>query len=358
MTCNARGSHSAGPGHALPPRRLPSLLLLCLAAASLGAGGCQGDNAGTSTPGEALRATKRGGETPLSPTADPRLDPYRDRFQRVEALIVRWDGLRNDGRASEADTIAARLRQEVDGAFPDFERAAGGELGVHAQYLAVSALGFSASPQATRVLVARLGDQDSRVVGNALIALGVRADPGTPLEPIVRYVNPQAPVEPRRFAPLTLAKVMEARARAGQPASAGQQVQVLARLTPLAVDHDPVVRLHVANALGRLETPGTYEPLRALVGDPQMRVRWAAAASMERTGDPRGFPDVIRLLNDVSPDSKHVIRDVLVSYAGRVQGRPLTSAEIEALGTGPRAWSQWYSELRSRRGLTSAGAPR
>jgi HEAT repeat protein len=312
--------------------------------------GCQGGGAGaTSTPRTAAR-----GERTLRPAEDPRLAPYRDRFQRVEALLQRWDALRGDARLAEADAVAAGLRQEVDTAYGDFERAATGDLGPHAQYLAVSALGFSARPQATAALVGRLEDRDARVVGNALIALGVRADPTTPLDPLLRYVDPGAPTEPRQFAPLTVAKILEARSQAGAPASAAEQVQILERLRPLAVDHEPVARLHVANALGRLTIPGAYEPLRVLAGDPQMRVRWAAASGLERVGDPRGFPEVIRLLHEVSQDSKHVIRDVLVSYAAKLQGRPLTSSEIESLGTGARAWSQWYSQLRAAQGVRDA----
>ena len=72
-------------------------------------------------------------------------------------------------------------------------------------------------------------------------------------------------------------------------------------------------------------------------------MRWAAAAALERQAEPQGFPVVVQLLAEVSPESKHIIRDILISYAGRLQGHPLTNSEVQSLGTGPRAWSHWYA---------------
>lgn len=292
----------------------------------------------------------------LRPSEDPRVQPYLDRFQRVEVMLTRWDALRADGRTQEADGIAQRIRAEVDPAFPDFERGSTGELGPHAQYLCVSALGFSTQARATEILVQRLADRDARLVGNALISLGIRADPRTPIEPLFKFIGPAMPQEPRRYAPLALAKVLEARASTGQPADPGLEAQALGHLAPMAVDRDPIVRLHVAKALGAIRSPGTSEYLRVLAGDPQMRIRWAAAAGLERQGDPLGFPEVVRLLHDAGNESKHVIRDVLISYAAKLQGRPLTPQEVERLGIGARAWSQWYTTWTRSRGLDKRSA--
>lgn len=332
-----------------------SILVILWLLSAFGLTACRQAPSGEGTS----KATPRGDKRPaiLRPADDPRVKPYFDRFQRVEVLLTRWDALRADGRTGEADAIAQRIREEVDGAFPDFERGSRGEIGPHAQYLCVSALGFSARPRATVLLVERLSDRDARVIGNTLISISNRSDPQTPVEPLVRFLAPGVPQEPRRYAPLALAKVLEARARGGRPADPGLEQQILARLAPLAVDQDAVVRLHVAKALGVLRTQGAVEYLRVLVGDPQMRIRWAAAAGLEQHADPRGFPEVIRLLHDAAPESKHVIRDILVSYAARLQGRPLTAQEAERLGVGARAWSQWYATWSRSRGLDRRPSP-
>lgn len=305
--------------------------------------------------GQAATPDPAAASAPLTPAEDPRVTPHLDTFARAEAMITRWDALRNDGRMVEARTLEPKIQAEVDTQFATFVQGARGQLGPHAQYLAVSGLGFSTRPEATTVLVERLADRDARLAGNALIALGVRADPNTPMDRLLDVTGPTMPKPVKRYAPLALAKVLEARARAGFPANAGVNQQALARLGAMAVDPDPIVRLHVVRGLQATQSPGAYDYLAVLVGDPQMRVRWAAAGALERIGDPRGFPGVVRLLHDAAPDSKHIIRDILVSYAGRMQGRALTQQEVASLGTGPRAWSQWYTEFRRARGIPAGG---
>ncbi len=297
------------------------------------------------------------GEEPLKASEDPRVQAHLPQMQRVEGLLTRWDSLRADGRVAEADALAPRIGQEVDADFATFARGSRGELGPHAQYLSVSALGFSRNPQATRALLERLPDRDARLVGNALIALSVRADPNTPYDALLARIAPNMPLSVKRYAPLALANVMDARARSGVPADPAREQVALAKLGSVVVDHDAILRLHVAKALGAIRVPGTFEYLRVLIGDPNMRVRWAAAAALERKGEPAGFPEVVRLMHDVAPDSKAVIRDVLISYAAKLQGRPLTPGEIESLGTGPRAWSQWYNHVRKTRGFGAAAKP-
>ncbi|MDJ0523044.1 MAG: HEAT repeat domain-containing protein [Planctomycetota bacterium] len=313
-------------------------LLLALTCAA-----CSGDEAtGPTMP----RAPERA--QPLRPTDDPRVQGHIPQMQRVEALLTQWDALRADGRVAESQQLEPQIAQEVDTDFTTFLRAAEGELGPHAQYLAVGALGFSRRPEATRALLARLADREARLVGNALIALSVRADPDTPIDALLLRIAPVMPETVKRYAPVALANVLDARTRARLPADTSREQIALGKLGGLVTDHDEVVRLHTAKALGALRVPGTLEYLRVLAGDPNMRVRWAAAAALERQGEPGGFPEVIRLLSEVAPDSKPVIRDVLVSYAGKLQGRALTQAEIASLGTGPRAWSQWFNHWRQQ----------
>jgi HEAT repeat protein len=336
------------------PAPIRAVLMAPLLATALSACGCQG-GAGTAAPTASVSPRSEAAAVPR-PADDPRLGPYMERFARVEGEIARWDALRADGRAAEADALAMDVRRDVDASYADFERAAGGSLGPHAQYLGVSALGFASAPQATTALVGRLRDGDAQLVGNALIALSVREDAATPLPPVIAHVGPDRPLPSKRYAPLVLAHVLEARARAGAAPETALEVEALARLRPMAVDQDPIARLHVAKALGALRVPGAVEPLNVLVGDPQMRIRWAAAAALERQGDPLGFPGVVRLLHEVAPESKSVIRDVLVSYAGRLQGRPLSPTELASLGTGARAWSQWFTLFKRSRGLRDDGA--
>ena len=280
-------------------------------------------------------------------------------FRQIEAWLLQWDRLRADGRTREADVIASRIRGDVDRDFATFERASKGDMGIHAHYLSVSALGFSTMPAATPAIAANLGRSDVRLVGNALIALGVKADPNTPDKALLVRVGRGQPAEPMRYAPLALAKVLDARTAAGRPVDEAFERQALARLGSIVVERDPIVRLHVAKALGALRIGGTYEYLSVLTRDPQMRVRWASAAALARSGDERGFPEVVRLLHDVPEESQPIIQDVLISYAHKLQGRPLSSAEIQSLGVGPRAWTLWFTYWkRSQAKRNPATSPR
>ncbi len=334
-----------------PPLSLRPLAILLILTFGIGLlAACASDPEPASPDFSALRRPE-----PTRPQDDPRVQAYVPQMQRVEALLTRWDALRADGRVGEAAALQPQIRQEVDGSFDTFQRATTGAMGPQAQYLAVSAIGFSARPQATRALVNRLGDRDAQLVGNALIALGVRADPDTPQDVIVARIAPSMPLPVKRYAPLALANIMAARTRAGLPVQKTQERVLLARLGTVVTDHDPITRLHTVRALGALRTPGTFEYLSILARDPTMRVRWAASAALAEQGDPRGFRDVVRLLADVASESKPVIRDILVSYAAKLLGRPLTPMEIASLGTGPRAWGQWYSEVIKPR--LAAAAP-
>ncbi len=275
----------------------------------------------------------------------------KEGFARLDELIARWDAAQSSGDVNEADVIKSQLMTESDTQFDALATAAEGANGRAAQLLAVSALGFSSRPEATKVVTSALGNNDPRIVGNALIALKLRADPTTPLGPLMKWIEPRAPTLPRRYAPLALANVMEARNKSGYPTEVAAERQALLRLNTVVEDRDPFVRLHAAKAFGALQNVSTHTQLKQLIQDETLRVRWAAAAAYERSGDIRGFPMVLRVLNDTPAKSKHIVRDVLVTYAGKLQGSPLSEGEVQAMGAAPHAWGRWFSSLKESKGI-------
>lgn len=275
---------------------------------------------------------------------------------KLDGMIVEWDEAQASGQVDQAALLEQQIRYEVDANQTALEQGVRGEKGLAAQYLAVSALGFSSNPAHTRMIVKLLGTKDPQLVANALIALKLRADPETPLGPIMAWIEKSSATGPRRYAPLALAVVLEARARVGRPSEGGTSATAVGRLSLLIDDVDPVVRLHVARALGVIRTPTTVDPLRTLVADGHARVSWAAAAALSGTGDLRGFLSVLRLLDATPAESKHLIRDILVSYATAIEKRPLTEGQLAQLGTGTRAWSQWYTHAKRQRGIAPGSA--
>jgi HEAT repeat protein len=332
------------------PRRSVWVLSAALAGASLA--GCKSsptatDTAGTSASrsGSGSRSGSEGARDGYLPrTANSQRDEL---FFRVEGLVSQWDAAQADGHEEDARAFAAKVREEVDREFPTFAAASGGRIDVRSQYLAVKALGFSADPRATELLVARLADRDARLVGNALIALKIRSDPATPLPPILGLLRARAE-EPRRFAPLALANVLLARERAGMPLESRYREDAISSLVAVVKDQDPYVRLHAAKAMGALKDVEANDYLSILLRDEHVQIRLAAAAALERIGDPRSFPKVVELLDQSDADVKPVVREVLVSFAERIQGAPLSAEEKAALGLDRRSWDKWYGDRSAR----------
>ena len=338
MACRARPCLFARP---TLPCGLPLGLLVLLVALT----GCRQGAAAAQAPAP-QPAAPAAGATSLSPG-----DPRMLRFHKVDMLVAQWDVAQASARVDQADALAAQIRSEVDAAFPDFVTASRGAMGMRLQYVAVSALGFSGRREATSILLDRFADMDPQLVGNALIALKVRADPETPLAPLLKMATANA-VAPRRYAPLTIAKVVEARWRTGRNLDPAMQKTATHVLSGLIADRDAFVRLHVANALGAIRGPGCFDLLMIMIRDEEIRIRLAAAAGLERIGDPNGFPEVIRLLQDVPEDIQPTVRDILVSYAERIRGgQPLDAAQVAALGSSAYAWNRWFGEYAASRGL-------
>ncbi|MHC5012016.1 MAG: HEAT repeat domain-containing protein, partial [Planctomycetota bacterium] len=317
--------------------RTPLLALLALLALAA----CQQTPAST---------TADSGTNASSPTSVVPTDDRTLRFQRVESLIFQWDAAQAGGRVDAAEELRKQAGAEVDAGFDDFAAAAQNDQSANMQYLGVIALGFASRPEATSILVGQLTSRDPTLLANALISLKLRADPNTDLIPVLKLINAPWP-DPKRYAPLVVANVFEARRQAGRPTDPEIVRSAAHLLSGVVADRDPFVRLHVAKALGAVRSPGTYELLLILLKDEHIRIRVGAAAALERLGDPRGFGEVIVLLNDAPEDLKPVVRDVLISYAGKVQGQPLTLAEAQRLDVNTQAWASWFNEYRRRTGL-------
>jgi HEAT repeat protein len=312
--------------------------LLGLALALLAAApGCAGQRvSGGAAPAEpAKKATPQPPPPPLMPD-----DPRSLRLAKIARMLEAWDESQGTGDERRAAAFAAHLKQEVDAGSEDVRAAFRGETGDEGRYLATMALGFASAPDATGLLVERLKDDDPRLVANALIALKLRADPSTPLIPVARHVG-SGSKDVRRYAPLALAHVLDARRRAGVAPDVAVETRVGPMLAKQAEDRDALSRLHAARALGELSIPGAGPTLVKLVRDEHDRVRMGAAQALAGRGEPEGFADVVKLLDQATAEEKPVIAQILFLYAERLTGTPLTEAEKEKLGMSPIAWLRW-----------------
>ena len=321
-----------------------TLALYVVGALSCVAGCAEGVNRAPTAP-TAERGAKRSKASGANADQPPQVltDPALIRLARIERLVLAWDQAQGEGRAADAEGLAGRLRVEVDAGDADVRAAFDGAHGLEPRHLATMALGFSSAPDATALLVERLNDAEARLVANALLALRVRRDPATPLLPLVHYVG-SADHQVRRYAPLALAHVLDARRAAGMPPDAALEARALSRLAAQARDRESGVRLHAARALGALQVPGAGPSLVALLGDHRPEVALAAASALARRGEREGMLEVVRLLNEAPEERRAPIAEALGRYAESLTGTPLPAAERERLGTSAVAWMRWHTE--------------
>lgn len=333
-----------------PRRRLAICLLVLLLP------GCKASPKGERSGGSSgSDRADDGGDDGVRPTSAQGRE-REERWFRIDALLMDWDATQQDGKDQAAAVLAAKIQMDVDADFDGLTEAAAGKHGVKGEHLAIKALAFSKRPEATDVLVNALRSRDAALVGNALIALKIRSDPTTSLPPIVGLLRADF-TEARRYAPLALANVVLARERVGRPVEEQTAEQAMTGLVGLVQDRDPFARLHAAKAMGALRRPEATDFLVLLLRDEHVRIRLAAAAALERIGDPRAFAHVVRLLDEVPEDQKPVVRDVLTSYAERLQGRPLAPGQAASLGLSPTSWDRWYADTISRRAPAPPPAP-
>jgi HEAT repeat protein len=276
----------------------------------------------------------------------------------LDRLLALWDAAQAEGDLREAERLQAELTRRVDASFDLLVAVARGARGQAGVYVGTMALGFApASRPATEVLVERLREQDPRLVANALIALKLRADPQTALRPLVTHLA-SASADVRRYAPLALARVLEARRVAGLPADGALEAEALRRLASQTRDGDALVRLHTAKVLGELRLPAAVDVLLGMLDDTSERVRLGAAAALARHGSRPGFERTVHLMHEMRPEAQPLMAAVLVTHAERLQGRPLSPEEIRALGASAPAWARWYADFVQRESAAPAAPPR
>lgn len=152
-------------------------------------------------------------------------------------------------------------------------------------------LGWLDGPAVRRALTRLLGQPAVRAqVVEALVRYGARV-----VDLLVEQLNAED-LDSRQAAAVALGRIGD---RSATPAL-------------IAALHDRELALTAAGALARIAPPDAFDPLLALIGDPDTAVRQAAIAALNSIGDAR-MPARIRvLLSDPSP----LVRESAVKIAG------------------------------------------
>ncbi|MFM8979042.1 MAG: HEAT repeat domain-containing protein [Planctomycetia bacterium] len=317
---------------------------LLLAACS---GGPQGGRPAPGAPPGAPPAPAASGAARATPPPAATLSPEERRLGEIDLRLAAYDAAQAEGRVQEAEARAADLAQRVEADFVLLAAAARGAHGPEGAYVGTMAMGFARRAEATAVLVEQLAGRDARLVANALLALKLRADPATPLGPLGLHVASRD-ADVRRYAPLAVARVLEARRRVGMAPDRVAEDELLQRMAATLADQDPLVRLHTARALGEVSDRRAVDLLMRLLEDASERVRLGAAVALGKHGHGPGFVRTVQWLEQAADEDKPLFAAALAAHAGRLQGRPLTPLEERALGVSAPAWARWYAALAAR----------
>lgn len=226
----------------------------------------------------------------------------------IDSLLRSWNKTklevqRDDGRKQRA--LEAELERMVAWRFEDL--AAELEFGPpRNRQIAALALGFAKDPAALGALLARLDDDREPVVQNALLGLGVLADPATPVESILRPLERSSDSITRNNAVFALLRLIE-------------------------IDEE--------DSFG---TEDTIEALRSALRDPEPGVRAQAAAAMQAVGTEAELED----LNDRLHDAQTLVASAALRAIGEI-GRREDTARGRAARMIFESWTKSSGSLRS-----------
>jgi len=181
--------------------------------------------------------------------------------------------------------------------------------------VASAALAFSGDSKVLPLILNNLKDDDKNVRANALLGLGVLADPDTPLTPIYDAVSEpdvtDAVVANGAFAALELARIL-------REDPSGNLSSILG---PMLTNSRAAIRAQAATGLGLIRASHLLPKLNDLVlSDADPSVRTAAAFSLGEIGAPGSADPLIRALEDKDKVTAGTARGALAKIFGTDHG--------------------------------------
>ncbi|MBC8404933.1 MAG: HEAT repeat domain-containing protein [Planctomycetes bacterium] len=194
--------------------------------------------------------------------------------------------------------------------------------------IASTALGFSKDPTVLPILLNNLSDSSDLVVANTLFGLAMYGDPDIPLSGLeAAILRPKASLGLLRNAAFALVRLAQVRQQAIPPKPVSEDWGRL--LAHLLSRPEPEIRAQGATGLGYLRA-GSAVPRLAnmLAGDPESRVRFAAAFALGEIGSKAATTDLLGALSDPDSMTAGAARAALTKIVGR------------DFGPNPEAWKE------------------
>ncbi|RMH03546.1 MAG: HEAT repeat domain-containing protein [Planctomycetota bacterium] len=181
--------------------------------------------------------------------------------------------------------------------------------------IATAALAFSPDPAVLDLILANVGSEDPMLAANAMLAIGIHADPDTPVAPIQAAVlDPETPDQVVRNAAFACLRLARARPENPDPYLAATMIPLL--------KHDLLsVRTQACAGLGVLRAAHAVGFLaERLASDPEPRVRTAAAWALGEIGDAAATEVLVRALEDENGYVAGAARAALMKIHGVDRG--------------------------------------
>jgi HEAT repeat protein len=297
---------------------LAPALLLCCAASLAALASCGSTSArGERDPTLEERFRKEEADRLREQDMEANLQNQLIKFDQVLERYTKCIQNSGNQRAEEeAERFAAYLTDNTDRWLDLLLRELETSPNTQNRFVAAGVLGFARSKRVMNPLLNALHDADPAVRGNAALSLGIRADPDTPIEPLVRLVEDVDCTEAcRTNASFALYKLQEA----------GIKPEVLQPhwLRFLSGEPDsvePGIAIHSLRGLGLLRDPKTLDALVPYTSHRAAKVRAAAAVALGRTNDRQAAPALIALLGpaEANPTVRLCARKALQALAGGV----------------------------------------
>ena len=329
----------------------PRVLFLIVTLFSLAlTAGCQssGSPDEPADPEPAVGGEIADGENPLGP-AKPRnllLEPERAKlYLDLDTYTQRYMTARDEGKGSTWMALdASVLSPMVDRNIEELLKTVQSPDELRFRVISARGLGFgSDGARIVPALVTLLDEIDMTLLNSALVSLYILGWPGTPILPLVKYLN-HADEIVRSNAALVLSVVLRKRRVGGRVPLTPEVKQAAGQLLVAVSDPaDPDVRGHAASALGAIADPASTDVLINLLVDESSFVRTRAAEGLGQLGQEQAIQPLIASLKlSNTPNQTRVITAALEKIA-LTNGYPV---DLDALGTDPATWNSWYSAVK------------
>lgn len=241
------------------------------------------------------------------------------RLGHLRTCIADYARLRGSTRSAKDETemlrISNYLSNQMELHYDEYRQIAEDPSRVYNREFVVATLGFSDEPEVLSDLMrCAFTDEDPAVRANAVFALGLKASPKTPTQPLMRLIeNLEADNDARAGAAWTMVRIQE---RKPDPSPILEFWKELLRGPIDSVDD--MVTKNAIEGLGHARDAQYREVVERYAKHPSPPVRYHVAIALSRILDERSIPVLIGMLKpaDPNPNVRLAVRKALQAMAG------------------------------------------